>query len=375
MTSYHRPVALPDAVRERRRRPRVQRSVVGQSRQQLRQRWHERDGRQLAVAVLDRLRLGATLDDLGLAEHEGRTDLRGLAVPTPRSVRHLVAGRSAVEQQAGFFELSHARWERLDLSHAVLDGLQAERLRAADCRFDHASMRHVRLWATEIEACSFDQATFRGAGLGAWSRGGPNRFERCTLREADLRGAACSAAIFEDCDFSRARLDKVDFGATRFDRCRFAGELREVMFNRSYPVNTGRGLEQLDLGNELRDCDFTEAVLLWTDFRQLDLRTVTLPRDSDLIIVRNYACVLDRLLSSLDGERSPVALALRGLLENDRKWLHPDREVGLFHRTALREMNDEATVVEAERALREAEERCVSERGSRLRRLTRRSGR
>jgi uncharacterized protein YjbI with pentapeptide repeats len=347
---------------------------VPESRQTLRKRWRDGAGAERAAAVLERLQRGLPLNDLGLDEHEGRLDLRGLALPEPRSVRHLVAGSSVVEEKAGYFEVREARWERLDLSHAALDSLRAAGLRASDCRFAAASMRGIRLWAAEIDACSFDGANLRDAGLGGWSPGrGGNRFARSSFRGADLRETDCPTAAFEDCDFSGARLDKVEFGASRFERCRFAGPLREVIFARSDLVDTGNGLERVDLGNELRDCDFRDAVLFWCDFRELDLRSVMLPSDPELIVVHHYGCVVERLLSQFEGDWSPAALALRGKLDHDRKWLHPDREVGLWHRAELRESGGDDVVAEAERALREAELQCASDgERSRLRRLVRR---
>ena len=347
---------------------------MAESRQTLRKRWREGAGAERAAAVLERLREGLPLDDLGLDEHDGRLDLRGLALPKPRSVRHLVAGSSVFEEEAGFFEVRDARWERLDLSHAVLDSVHAAGLRASNCRFDDASMRHARFWGVRVEACSFDGASLRDAGLGGWAAGrGGNRFARTSFTGADLRDVGCPAATFEDCDFSDARLDKVEFGASRFDRCRFAGSLREVIFERTALVNVGSDFESIDLGNELRDCDFRDAVLLWCDFRQLDLRTVALPSDPELVVVDHYPCVLERVLSQIDGDRSPPALALLGKLQNDQKWLHPDRQVGLFHRAELREGVGDAAASGAERILRDAEQQCASDGGgSRLRRFARR---
>jgi uncharacterized protein YjbI with pentapeptide repeats len=347
----------------------------------LRKRWRQGAGAERAAAVLERLRQGSPLDDLGLDEYEGRIDLRGLALPTPDSVRLHAAGGTTFEEKAGFFEVSDVRWEGLDLSHAVLDSLRAAGLRASDCRFAEASLRRVRLWAAEIESCSFEGADLRESGLGAWSpdRGG-NRFAASSFRDADLRALNCSAATFEDCDFSDARLDKAEFGASRFERCRFAGPLREVIFARTALVNTGNGSERVDLGNELRDCDFRDAVLFWCDFRQLDLQSITLPVDPDLIVVEHYRCVLGRLLPKFDAERTPAALALRGKMRHDQKWLHPQREVGLIHRSELREAGSEEVVADAERVLREAESLCAagdgsgggSGGGSGLRRLVRR---
>jgi hypothetical protein len=98
-----------------------------------------------------------------------------------------------------------------------------------DCRFDGSRCQHVGLVRTEVTDCSFVGADFRQAALGIWAESG-NVLRRVTFGGSDFRVGSCPAATFIDCDFSQARIEKVDFQSSSFVRCRFAGELREVMF-------------------------------------------------------------------------------------------------------------------------------------------------
>jgi uncharacterized protein YjbI with pentapeptide repeats len=93
------------------------------------------------------------------------------------------------------------------------------------CRFDGARCHHVGFVRTEVTDCSFVGADFRQAVLGTWADGG-NVFCRVTFGDAD-------------------------FQSSSFVRCRFAGELREVMFY-DYGFKTGK-----QDPNPMEDVDFT----------------------------------------------------------------------------------------------------------------------
>jgi uncharacterized protein YjbI with pentapeptide repeats len=48
---------------------------------------------------------------------------------------------------------------------------------------------------------------------------------------ADFRVGTCWAAVFEDCDFSSAEITGVQFSQCTITRRRFAGGVREVLFD------------------------------------------------------------------------------------------------------------------------------------------------
>ena len=65
--------------------------------------------------------------------------------------------------------------------------------------------------------------------------------------------------------FEGTRLDGVDFQSSSFIRCRFAGELREVIFwDRGF--ETGK-----PDANPMDEVDFRDATLPWVEFRHLNL--------------------------------------------------------------------------------------------------------
>lgn len=79
--------------------------------------------------------------------------------------------------------------------------------------------------------CSFAGASLRDAAVGIWHNGRCNIGRRVSFAGTDFRVVAPLGAIFEDCDFSEARLAKVRFERCAITRCRFAGLLKEVVFD------------------------------------------------------------------------------------------------------------------------------------------------
>jgi uncharacterized protein YjbI with pentapeptide repeats len=96
--------------------------------------------------------------------------------------------------------------------------------------FDRANCRDLRMWSTTIRDCSFRKTNLRDSGLGGILEGRINHFERVDFSGADMRGTAHGVAAFSDCLFDHTNLTKVEFQGSRFKRCKFIGELREVQF-------------------------------------------------------------------------------------------------------------------------------------------------
>jgi len=178
-------------------------------------RWREGSGPALAARVIDRLVTGAPLSDLPLDRHDGLVDLRGLATPGPEVLGEAtVAGDAAVtglRWLGGLIELRGATLLDLDLTGARLEHLRFFDTVLRDCRLDRASCRDWRAWDFTVEDCTFRRSNLRGAALGTRSEKG-NHYRRVDFSAADLRDVVCQRATFEDCDFSGARLEKVEFG-------------------------------------------------------------------------------------------------------------------------------------------------------------------
>ena len=286
-------------------------------------RWRSDAGKALAEEVVARLLAGRPLDGLELGEHDGRVDLRGLPFPQPQRLRRFEQDGWFIEELSDRVCFKGARLARLDLSGAVLDTVRFWDTTIEDCRFDGARCQHLGLVRTQIVECSFDGADFRQAALGAWADGG-NVYQRVSFVGADLRIGSCPAATFIDCDFSDARLEKVDFQSSSFVRCRFAGELREVMFY-DHGFKTGKPDP-----NPMEDVDFSNAVLIDVEFRHLNLDKVTFPKDAGHLVVHHYRCVLQSALAELAGDESREARRLTVSLEHRMQWAGPDQEVGVF---------------------------------------------
>ncbi len=120
-------------------------------------------------------------------------------------------------------------------------------------------------------------------------------------------------------------------GGSRFVRCRFSGELREVIFHR-----TAWDAEHL-APNEMTDVDFSQARLRFVEFRGLGLRSVRWPIDDVHVVVQNYRGVLDVALRSFESRGDRGSQGLAAYLEVYRKWAGPNQEVGIFNREDLRE--------------------------------------
>ena len=289
------------------------------------QRWTTREGQELGQAVLARLVQGLPLDDLPLGRHEGRIDLRGLVVSPPQQLRQINRQSLSAIELDRVVVLRAVVLQDLDLSGAHLESLRFFHCKISSCRFDGANCQDWRLWGVQVVDTSFAEANMRDAVLGAWHESRGDVYRNVSFVRADLRGVVCDSATFLDCDFSFARIVNIDFGSSSFVRCRFAGEIRDVIFwDRGF--DTGKPDP-----NPMEDVDFSAATLRSVEFRRLNLDRVVLPSSPDHLIIRAYGCVLEDAIRELEKDPSERARGLRGALSVEFKWTPPAREVGIFH--------------------------------------------
>jgi uncharacterized protein YjbI with pentapeptide repeats len=235
-------------------------------------RWRTPGEVLLEAEVLQRLATNRPLTDLNLREHEGRIDLRGLRIRAPERSAGPTVGRLQLNSLSGLTELKNVSLTDLDLSGAHLDELRLLGGSIRNCRFEQASCRGWRLWAVTTHDTSFHLADLRDAVLGGALGGREDTWHRVTFSRADMRGIVSAAATYVDCDFSHARLDNVDFDASVFVKCIFAGRLSDVIFNRNGRSANDRARP---VTNEMVDVDFSGAELHYVEFRGLDLDRVT----------------------------------------------------------------------------------------------------
>jgi uncharacterized protein YjbI with pentapeptide repeats len=247
----------------------------------LHKRWYGEAGEERAMAVSIALATG-NLSDLAFGEHEGRLDFRGYLEP------EVAPGRRVAELEA--VDFSGAKFRNLHFHNRTIRG----------CRFDGVDFRDLRFWSSTILETSFVGSRFGDFPVLSGVTGRPAR--HCTFRRVDFRRANLSyvmpeRVLFEDCDFSDAKLYRANFQSDLV-RCRFAGWMDDVTFwgRRWGPWLLGRwGKWVLRDRLRLEELDFSNAEFHAVGFRAIDVSTLRLPSDPSLRVVSNWPCVYDRL--------------------------------------------------------------------------------
>jgi uncharacterized protein YjbI with pentapeptide repeats len=292
-------------------------------------RWRSESGAAKAEEAIARLVAGLSLAGLGLEEHEGRVDLRYLPAPAPRRLQRFEAEGWFVETLGDLITLRDVWLAAVDFSGAQLQSLRFHGATIVDCRFEGAACRDWRMWSTAVTPCSFAGADLRGAAVGTWQQGRRNEWRHVDFTGADFRVAVSQAALYEDCEFAGATLDKVRFEQCALVRCHFAGTLSEVVFD-------GRELPDRPAPGQLDDVNFAEVRL---DAVELGCRLdrVVIPVDPDVRLIRRYRCVVERALAMIDGDDTRAARMLRGELQNTLRMMRGPEADSLFN---LRDYQD-----------------------------------
>jgi hypothetical protein len=170
---------------------------------------------------------------------------------------------------------------------------------------------------------------------------------------AGFRVGVAWEAVFEDCDFTDAKLAKVKFEQCTLTRCRFAGELREVVFD-------GRDLTDRPAPQPMDTVDFSDATFRRVEFLGFDLDAVTLPKDPDIRLVRRAPCVARHGVDLLDGDDRTEARVLRAMFENRLRGPGTDNESAVFNRRDYLELGGPQLLALAEDVLTRAEAKCLS---------------
>jgi uncharacterized protein YjbI with pentapeptide repeats len=301
-------------------------------------RWRGSAGNALAAQVIDRLKEGRSLEDLGLGSTDGRVDL--VELPSVQEIR-------------GPVEIRSRSLSGLDFTRAQLNGWRLSNCEIVDCRFDRARCGEWVLWHCTIKNCTFIGSSHRGSILGSYPEGGRVNWQGVSFAEADLRHAAAYGAVFRDCDFSNARLEESNFHQCELSHCRFAGRIEDVQFD-------GRPLPNHAPPVEMDDVDFSDAHFVDVDFLGFSLRNVQLPRDPDIFPIRRFPCVARRVTQLLSGQESEPARIVRGVLANSLPWLDDRPEaVWVFNRRDWTEWGGEETLRLAEAVMKQAEADCA----------------
>ena len=299
-----------------------------------------------------RLVAGRGLEGLGLGSHAGRVDLRGLLAPVPSRLRRFESQGWFVEVLGDLITFRNVQWRGLDLSGAQLPGLRFFGSRLADCRLDGANCHDWRLWDTEVADCSFARASLREAAVGTWHEDRRNAWRRVDFTRADFGVRTCWEAVFEDCDFSGAKMTGVEFSQCSLTRCRFAGQLRRVVFD-------GRDLPGRPAPAPMSKVDFAAATFTDVTFLGFGLEDVTLPPEPDVRLYRRARCVARRGIRMLEGDGSLPAQMLRAVLEDCLRGPGSDSDAFVFVRRDFLSGGPELVAM-AEEVLGRAEAECLT---------------
>lgn len=241
--------------------------------------------------------------------HDGRVDLRGLAVERPERVRI----NDDLARIAKIFKFEKKVIRSVDLSYATLPEWRIHGSAFEDCMFDAAKLVSFRTYSAAFKMCSFRNADLREASLGAPVKEGAQGgvYSLCDFSGADLRNISTEDGTFSQCLFVGSRWHGTQTLTTVFEKCDFRdAEISEVFFDgRGFGKRGPSGLGK----NKLEGCDFSTAKLYGTSFLAIDFRNVIPPVADRYVLVRDFPrrveIATDRLAAN--GTRDAQWLALR----------------------------------------------------------------
>lgn len=290
----------------------------------LRSRWENPVGRLLIDEVVSRLLTGRSLNGLDLELHQGRFDLRGMSLPIPSRLARFEAAGWFLEELTETFQFRKVTLAGLDLSGSFLQSLRFYGCHIRDCSLIGAHCQDWRLWDTKVVDCDFGGANLRGSAVGTGTADVlSNSWVNVNFGSSDFRVGACSFARFEGCNFTKAKLESVRFDHCALSRCRFAGTLRNVIFD-------GRSFDGLPRAELLNEVDFSAARFEGTEFKGYDLSHVQFADDGNLRVLRNARPVERIALSLIADGNSMAERVLRGILENSLKGPGSDSDAHIF---------------------------------------------
>jgi uncharacterized protein YjbI with pentapeptide repeats len=259
----------------------------------------------------------------------GRIDLRGIVAPEPvKTGVTLSAGDSSLQGLSKVTKVQGAHWSGIDFSNARLGSVHIVDSEIENCVFDRSHCKRLVFGNTSVRRTSFHAADLRGAILGAVRDGKQNRFHDVDFSRGDFRRTGVGPAIMDRCDFSYAKLEHTEFSGTVLVDCKFAGELRDVIF---YADLHGESFPP----NEMRRADLRKATLHFTEFRRMDMQDVLWPEEE--IVIDNYRETLDRVLAVLQQRNDVPARELAAVLGSNRKWAGANQQRGVVSKADLRE--------------------------------------
>lgn len=244
-------------------------------------RWNDATHRRRAVQLVNLISRGrfnphALLKFTNLTQEE-RIDLRGLTFDKIITFR------------------------RKELLNLDFESSTFKYLELRKCKVESVSFKNISAGVWRDSASSYQSTDFSGAVLGSSAIGlDGSTYQDVDFTGADLRQASFYRPKFIRCDFSRARLRRVDFAASAFEEVVFEGDLTNVWFNHTYRFPGDEKRYGRTEPNSMYRVDFRNVRLYGVVFTGgLDLSTIILPKDGSLLLIHRFAEALERAAESL----------------------------------------------------------------------------
>jgi uncharacterized protein YjbI with pentapeptide repeats len=248
--------------------------------------------------AIEFLQSGGTRGDV--PRHEGRADLRRLPLsdPTYSNIRTVVGVEIGTPMRKAL-ELRNCEIRSADFSRCKLLAASVKGCNLTDCRFDNSNCSSMNMTNSVFDDCTFLGTNLWDTYWGAGPRTA-NVFRRCTFVRAKMRRLLISAARFENCTFEECDLHDTMILACSFIDTRFIGRLHGVSFFGGTSFQEFGEKHRIEVTPEFSGLDLRQTDFRISDIRRLDDDSGFLwPEDPDLLIIENYAGLLDEILDWL----------------------------------------------------------------------------
>lgn len=260
----------------------------------------------------------------------GRYDCRGVVVSTPVVISN-IKEYSGIGLAAGITRIENCSIKDVDFSGANLNGLILSNNYFENCLFEKTKCENWKMWNNTFNGCMFKQASLKKSTLGAVRGEQRNHyrqiiFERCNLIKTSNFSASYIGCLFDNCS-----LNDVDFQGSTFDDCKFKGIIEDVLF-----YNHAFKGEIFPL-NEMKNVDFSEALLRHVEFRKLNMDSVLWPSDKNHIVIHDYKNQLSRIIAKLEPKSDLPSRRLTAILKMKLRWAGDGQLKGIISRDDLEE--------------------------------------
>lgn len=287
----------------------------------LRQRWTPERAAEARDVLATKWMRHKRLERVAFGVHEGRLDLRGLAIFTN------VAGVDSKRVSAGGVnrdytfvtlddppEFHSVKWESIDFSFAELDHLRIFLSEITDCLFSAATVRDWRNWGNRYVNCDFSDADLRDSSIGGASHKGRGiEYVSCHWQEGKMSDALLSGATYCNCMFENVKLTDQQITEAAFMQCTFSGTLKDITVDGRIRESESPWAIRPDAAV---DCDFSGCVFDGVRFLGIDARRLRLPTTGrpvpHISAVARRALAWAETADLQDNERSYLRMYWRG---------------------------------------------------------------